>query len=344
MTKPLNVGISGAGTIGRVHAEALRTIDRVRLVAVAEPRDDAGKAFVDEFGGTLFGSFVDMLAHDELDVVIITTPSGLHPDQVVLAAEAGKHVITEKPMAITAEGLDRMITATERAGVRLAVIFQNRLSTDVLRAKRAIEQGVIGTPVLANGAMYWHRTQAYYDANGGWRGTWALDGGGALMNQAIHTVDLLQWLMGGIRSVRAHTATLTHEMETEDTATAAFTFRNGALGSITATTSASQDWPIRIEIVGTGGRITLENNAIVLWDAPLQKEDVALTGEDLRLSDGWVAGEHFGKGHERQLRMIFEDIASGRQPYVPGREAREAVDCILAVYEAAREGTTVNRD
>jgi predicted dehydrogenase len=198
--------------------------------------------------------------------------------------------------------------------------------------------------VLANGAMYWHRTQEYYDANGGWRGTWALDGGGALMNQAIHTVDLLQWLMGGIRSVRAHTATLTHQMETEDTASASFTFGNGALGSITATTSASRDWPIRIEIVGTGGRISLENNAIALWDTPVRQEDVELTGEDLRLSDGWVAGEPFGKGHERQLRMIFEDLAAGRQPYVPGQEARAAVDCILAVYEAAREGTTVSLD
>lgn len=344
MTTLLNVGISGAGTIGRIHAEALRNIDGVTLVAVAEPREDAGEAFVREFGGTLFGSFVEMLAHDPLDLVIVTTPSGLHPDQVVLAAEAGKHVITEKPMAITAEGLDRMIEATERAGVQLAVIFQNRLSADVLRTKRAIEAGVLGTPVLANGAMYWHRTQDYYDANGGWRGTWALDGGGALMNQAIHTVDLLQWLMGGIRSVRAHTATLSHEIETEDTATASFTFRNGALGTITATTSAPKDWPIRIEIVGTAGRITLENNVLTMWDAPMKPEDIALTDEDLALVDGWVPDEPFGKGHERQLRMIFEAIAGGRQPYVPGREAREAVDCILAVYEAAREGTTVYRD
>lgn len=344
MTKTLNVGISGAGTIGRIHAEALRHIDGATLVAVAEPRTDAGEAFVDEFGGTLFCSFIEMLAHDELDVVIVTTPSGLHPDQAVLAAEAGKHVITEKPMAITTDGLDRMINATERAGVKLAVIFQNRLSTDVLKAKRAIEGGAIGTPVLANGAMYWHRTQEYYDANGGWRGTWALDGGGALMNQAIHTVDLLQWLMGGIRSIRAHTATLTHDIETEDTAAATFTFRNSAIGSITATTSAARDWPIRIEIVGTEGRITLENNVVTLWDATIDKEDVALTEEDVRLVDGWVPDEPFGKGHERQLRMIFEAIASGRDPYVPGREAREAVDCILAVYQAAREGTTVYRD
>ena len=182
MTKPFNVGISGAGTIGRIHAEALRNIESATLVAVAEPREDAGQAFVREFGGTFYSSFVDMLAHDDLDVVIVTTPSGLHPDQAVLAAEAGKHIVTEKPMAITAEGLDRMISAAENAGVQLAVIFQNRLSMDIVKTKRAIEQGILGTPVLANGAMYWHRTQEYYEANGGWRGTWGLDGGGALMN------------------------------------------------------------------------------------------------------------------------------------------------------------------
>ena len=157
-------------------------------------------------------------------------------------------------------------------------------------------------------------------------------------------MDLLQWLMGGIRSVRAHTATLTHEIETEDTASASFTFRNGALGSITATTSASRDWPIRIEIVGSEGRITLENNAVTLWDAPVEKEAVELTEVDRSLVDGWMPDEPWGKAHERQLRMILQSIASGNAPYVPGREARQAVDCILVIYEAAREGTTVIRD
>lgn len=344
VTRTFNVGISGAGTIGHIHAQALKSIDAATLVAIAEPREDAGSAFVSEYGGTHYSSFVDMLDHDGLDIVIVTTPSGIHPDQVVLAAEAGKHVITEKPMAITSDGLDRMIDATERAGVQFAVIFQNRLSSDVLRVKRALENGVFGTPVLANGTMYWHRTQDYYDANGGWRGTWSLDGGGALMNQAIHTVDLLQWLMGGVASVAAHTATLSHDIETEDTASASFRFRNGALGSITATTSAPKDWPIRIEIVGSKGRVTLENNVVTLWDADTQKEDVALTDEDIALSDGWEPDEPFGKAHERQLRLILDAIAEGRQPYVPGREAREAVDCILSLYDAAREGTTRLRD
>jgi UDP-N-acetyl-2-amino-2-deoxyglucuronate dehydrogenase len=344
VTTRLRVGISGAGTIGRIHAAAIRQLDHATLVAVAEPRQDAGAAFTSEFGGTHYTTFVDMLEHDGLDAVIIATPSGIHPDQAVLAAEAGKHVITEKPMAITREGLDRMIESAERTGVILAVIFQNRFSTDILRVKRAIETGVLGTPVLANGTMYWHRTQEYYDANGGWRGTWALDGGGALMNQAIHTVDLLQWLMGGIVSVAAQTATLTHAIETEDTAVAAFSFRNGALGSIVATTSASKDYPIRIEIVGTEGRVTLENNEVALWDVPLDLDTVTLSDDEQRITEGWVPNEAFGEAHRRQLGLIFDAIAQGDQPYVSGREAREAVDCILALYDAAREGTTVQSD
>lgn len=340
VTTPLKVGISGAGTIGRIHAQAIAGLDSARLVAVAEPREDAAAAFTAEFGGRAFTSFLDMLDHDDIDVVIITTPSGLHPDQVVLAAEAGKHIITEKPMAITREGLDRMIEATERAGVRLAVIFQNRLSADVLRVRRGLQQGVFGTPVLANGTMYWHRTQDYYDANGGWRGTWALDGGGALMNQAIHTVDLLQWVMGGIRSIAAHTATLAHDIETEDTASASFVFANGALGSITATTCAPRDWPIRIEIVGTRGRATLENNVVRLWEGDFPMEDIELPEDDRRLVNGWEPDEPWGKAHQRQLAMIFDAIRTGTEPYVPGREARAAVDAILSLYDAAREGTT----
>jgi predicted dehydrogenase len=338
-----NVGISGAGTIGRIHAEALRSIDGARLVAVAEPHADAANAFIEDFGGTHYESFVDMLLHDGLDVVIIATPSGIHPDQTVLAARAGKHVITEKPMAITREGLDRMIEAVEDAEVHLAVIFQNRFSADTLKVKRAIDRGVFGTPILANGAMYWRRTDEYYNASGGWRGTWALDGGGALMNQAIHTVDLLQWFMDGVDEVRAHTSTLAHDIETEDTASVSFQFANGALGSLTATTAASRDWPVRIEVVGTHGRVTLENNQVTLWDAPTGKDEVVLAESDLALVDGWRPDEPFGAAHARQLRHIFGTMAADRDPFVPGREAREAVDCILAIYEAARTGSAVSR-
>lgn len=335
MAHHFKVGISGAGTIGAIHAEALSHIDSVTLVAVAEPRADAGIAFVEKYGGTHYASYPEMLADADIDVVIVATPSGLHPDQVVLAAEHGKHVITEKPMAITEDGLDRMIQATDAAGVQLAVIFQNRLSKDVFTVKRAIEQGILGKPILANCVLYWHRSQEYYDANGGWRGTWVLDGGGALMNQAIHQVDQLQWMMGGVQEVKAFTSTLNHTIETEDTAAASFIYANGALGTITATTCAGKDYPFRIEIIGTEGRATLEQNVLTHWEAATPAEDVLLTDEDHQLVDGWEANETWGLSHQRQLRAIFQSLQNGTQPYVAGIDARKPVDVILSIYRDA---------
>ena len=335
MAHQFRVGISGAGIIGAIHAEALAKIDSATLVAVAEPREEAGESFVATYGGTHFTSYPEMLAHADLDVVIVATPSGLHPDQVVLAAEHGKHVITEKPMAITDEGLNRMIQATNDASVQMAVIFQNRLSTDVLRVKRGLERGAFGKPILANGTMYWHRDQEYYDANGGWRGTWALDGGGALMNQAIHTVDLLQWIMGGVQELKAFTSTLNHSIATEDTAAVALVFESGALGTITATTCAATDYPTRIEIIGSAGRVTLEGTTITAWESEVPVNEIELDAEDMKLVHGWEAGERWGLSHERQLRVIFDQLAAGTQPYVSGVEARKPVDIILSVYRDA---------
>lgn len=330
------VGISGAGIIGKIHADAIAHIDSAQVVAVAEPRSDAGKAFAEAYGIVHYPSYPDMLASADIDVVIVATPSGLHPDQVILAAEHGKHVITEKPMAISREGLDRMLAAVDAAGVHLAVIFQNRLSKDVFTVKRALEQGAFGKPILANCVMYWHRDQDYYDANGGWRGTWALDGGGAMMNQAIHLVDQLQWFMGGVQNVKAFSATLNHVIETEDTAAISFTYANGALGSITATTCADKDYPFRIEIVGTEGRATLEQNALTLWESRMSPDEINLTAEDHALVDGWEPGEAWGLSHQRQLRAIFASLEHGSQPYVAGSEARQAVDIILAAYADAK--------
>lgn len=335
MARHFRVGISGAGIIGAVHAEAISKLKNATVVAVAEPRDDAGKEFVSKWGGSHYASYPDMLTSADLDVVIVATPSGLHPDQVVIAAEHGIHVITEKPMAITADGLDRMIQATDDAGVKLAVIFQNRLSADVVRTKRAVEQGAFGRPVLANGTMYWHRTQEYYDANGGWRGTWALDGGGALMNQAIHTIDQLQWLMNGVQEIKAFTSTLNHSIETEDVAAAAFVFNNGALGTITATTCATFDDKPRIEIIGTAGRVTLEANVITDWQSSVSPAEIELSPADHDLVDGWTADEPWGMGHQRQLQAIFAAIENDRQPDVAGTEARAAVDVILGIYSDA---------
>lgn len=341
MPDQFSVGIVGAGIIGQVHAMALEGVDNATLVAVADVREDAGRALADKYGATWYAGMTELLARPDIDVVILGTPSGLHPDQTIVAARAGKHIITEKPMAITRDGATRMIEATERAGVHLAVIFQNRLTGDVYRAKRAIEQGLLGTPIVASASVFWHRTQDYYDANGGWRGTWALDGGGALINQSIHTIDILQWLMGGVASVQAQITTLTHDIEAEDAAAASLRFISGAVGTILVTTSATQDYPARVEVIGSAGRLTLENNVLTRFEGLSPLDELLLDDEDQRTVRGWVQDEGFGEGHRRQLKLIFQEMAEGRTPPVQGRDARRAVDVITGLYESARTGNRI---
>ena len=328
----LGVGIAGAGTIGAVHAGVLAKLQDARLVAVAEAREVTGRKLAEAHGAEWHAELGELLGRSDVDVVVICTPSGLHPDQAVAAARAGKHVITEKPMAITFEGADRMIRACREAGVGLSVIFQYRFNRDALRLKRAVEAGVFGRPVLGNAFVHWHRTQAYYEERGGWRGTWALDGGGALMNQSIHAIDLLQWILGPVESVCGHAETLAHDIQAEDTASAALRFASGALGTIQGTTSAYRDSPLRIEVKGTEGSATLEGSRLTTWE-PGREEVLPPRGlESLPESQ---ANEPLGTAHRRQLKEIFAALRAGREPPISGEEARKAVEIVLGIYRSA---------
>jgi predicted dehydrogenase len=341
VSEPFGVAIVGAGVIGKTHAEAIAALADARLVAVAEPREDAGRALAEAHGAAWHAELAAALARPDVDVVILATPSGLHADQAVLASQAGKHVVTEKPMAIDLAGADRMIAACRAAGVALAVIFQSRFGRDAVLLRRAVEAGLLGQPVLGNAVVQWHRTQEYYDA-GGWRGTWLLDGGGALMNQSIHTIDLLQWIVGPVERLSAQTAVLAHRIETEDTSAAVLRFVSGALGTIQGTTAAARDWPVRVEIVGTRGRAILEGSRLAVWEAEAPADEAALlTPRDRDLTDGFRHGEPFGAAHARQLKAIFAALRAGEEPPVPGEEARRAVEIILAIYRSARTGERV---
>jgi UDP-N-acetyl-2-amino-2-deoxyglucuronate dehydrogenase len=327
------VGIAGAGMIGAVHAEALYEIEGARLVAVAAAHEATGRKLTEVHEAGWHAEFGELLARTDVDVVILCTPSGLHSDQAVAAARAGKHVITEKPMAITLEGADRMIRACREAGVTLSVIFQYRFNRDALRLKRAVDAGLFGRPVLGNAFVHWHRTQAYYEESGGWRGTWALDGGGALMNQSIHAIDLLQWILGPAESVCGYADTLAHDIEAEDTAGATLRFASGALGIIQGTTSAHRDSPLRIEIKGTEGSATLEGSRLTVWEPG--REDELLSPRDLEFLPESHVDEPLGAAHRRQLKEIFAALREGREPPIPGEEARKAVEIVLGIYRSA---------
>jgi UDP-N-acetyl-2-amino-2-deoxyglucuronate dehydrogenase len=333
------VGIAGAGTIGAVHAEALEELQGARLVAVAEAREVTGRKLAEAHGAEWHADLGQLLGRSDVDVVVICTPSGLHPDQAVAAARAGKHVITEKPMATTLEGADRMIRACREAGVTLSVIFQYRFNRDALRLKRAVEAGIFGRPVLGNAFVHWHRTQAYYEERGGWRGTWALDGGGALMNQSIHAVDLLQWILGPAESICGYAETLTHDIEAEDTASAALRFASGALGTMQGTTSAHRDSPLRIEIRGTEGSATLEGSRLAVWQ--LGREEEILSRHDLQSLPESRGNEPLGTAHRRQLREFFAALREGREPPIPGEEARKAIEIVVGIYHSAASGERV---
>lgn len=332
----------GAGHIGSQHALAISRIPDARLVAVTDPRHDAARALADQWDARACASLDDLLQRDDVAAVLIASPSGLHAGQAVRAARAGKHVITEKPMAITRRGLDEMSAACREADVRLGVIFQNRTTPDVMRTRRALELGLLGQPVLARATMYWRRTGAYYAENGGWRGTWALDGGGALMNQAIHTIDMVQWLTGGVSSVQAITGTLTHPIETEDTAALVLSFANGGIGMVAATTSANGTAPVDIDLVGSDGRITLTDYEITRWDVPTAPEAIPLTAAQARMVAGWQPNEDHSCRHQRLLAEHVRAIRQGEPLPVSGEEGRQAVDVILAAYESAQTGQRVS--
>ena len=333
------VGIIGAGTISKVHARAIDRIKEARLVAVAEPREEAGRRLAGEYAARWHANTEVLIGNDDVDVVVLCSPSGMHPDHTVAAAKAGKHVITEKPMAVTLEGIDRMTQACREAGVSLSVIFQYRFNREVLRLKRALDAGLFGRPILGNALVHWHRTQEYYEEKGGWRGTWDLDGGGALMNQSVHAIDLLQWLLGPVESLSAYADTLTHDIETEDVASAALRFTSGALGAIQGTTSAHADYPLKVELRGTQGSATFEGSRLTDWH-PSREEEVLSAEELNRFPD--APDEPFGEAHERQLGAIFAALAEGSEPPIPGEEARKAVEIILGIYRAARVGERVS--
>jgi UDP-N-acetyl-2-amino-2-deoxyglucuronate dehydrogenase len=339
-------GIIGCGMIANFHARAINDIPDARLVACFDTIPAAADRLASSTGCRAYHELDQMLADPAVTVVTVGTPSGAHMEPAVAAARAGKHVIVEKPLEVTLTRCDAIIQECDKAGVKLSAIFPSRFHDSNVELKRAIDKKRFGRLTLGDSYVKWFRPQSYYDA-GAWRGTWKLDGGGALMNQAIHSVDLLTWLMGPVSEVQARTATLAHErIEVEDTAVAVVQFASGALGVIEASTAAYPGYLKRIEIHGSEGSAVIEEEDIVKWDftQPGPRDVVILELMGQRKSTGGGAsdpaaiGHH---GHAKQFRNVLSAIDQNGSPAIDGREGRRSVEIILAIYQSAKSGQTV---
>ena len=344
---PLGIAIVGCGMISEFQSQAIQALGGARLAGFYNRTPESAHRRARQFGAPAFERLEDLLASSEVDCVSICTPSGAHLEIALLAARASKHVIVEKPLEITPERVDQIIAACQKAGVLLGAIFPRRFQESSRALKQAIDRGRFGRIVLGDVHIKWFRTQEYYDT-GVWRGTWKLDGGGVLMNQRIHGIDLLQWCLGGVAEVSAFTSTLAHErIEVEDTATVAVRFHNGALGSIEGTTGAWPGAKMRLEVCGSKGTAVLEDDVIVTWkfdtEEPQDEEIRRKHGPREGLPDGGAAdprGISF-EGHRRQFEDFVRAVQTGTQPCCSGLDARGSVEVICAIYKSAREGRPV---
>lgn len=345
----IGFGIVGTGTIGAFHARAIQSLEDARLVGACDTNPQSLAAFREGFPVKGYAD-VEALADDpDISIVTICTPSALHVEPALAAIAAGKHVIIEKPLDVTLERCDRIIEAADKSGVIAACVFQNRFIDGARVLKQAIDAGRFGRLTLGDAYVKWWRTQDYYDGRSA-RGTLALDGGGALMTQAIHAVDLLQWYMGPVIEVSAFADTLGHErLHFEDVSVAALRFANGALGVIEAATAVYPGFFKKLEISGTRGSAVLEEESLTTWSfAEETAEDERLRAEYRQKGDsGGGAADPNSidfRLHAAQFRNLMDAIEGKAELLIGAREGRKAVAIILAIYESARSGRPVRID
>ena len=340
----LGFGIIGSGMIADYHARAIIDATGAKLVGVAGRNAATAQALAEkhvaENHSTDIAAFV---ARPDIQVVCITTPSGAHMEPALMAIAAGKHIVIEKPLEITVERVDAVLNAAKVAGVVVAPIFQARFGQSVQRIKTAIDTGRFGRIVLASAYVKWHRAKEYYH---GWKGTRALDGGGATMNQAIHGIDLLQWLAGMPVEVFGRTTRRVHTgIESEDTAVATLRYANGAFGTIEASTAMYPGWARRIEIGGEHGSVCLEDDTIKQWnfrDALPEDEAIRAAAADTAMGSGSSDPKAIShQGHLRQIQDLVHHLREGQPLGIDGPEARKAVSLIRALYESAETGLPV---
>lgn len=327
----IRIGLLGGGNISDTHARAIKGIAGAEVVAHYGTNIDKVERLRREHGGAAYHDLESFLSHRPMEMVILGSPSGIHAQQGIAAARKGLHVLTEKPIDVTTERADALIAECEKARVKLGVTFQDRFKPDIRRLRQLIADGLIGKPLLAEARVKWYRPPSYYSGSH-WRGTKALDGGGALMNQGIHTVDLLLFVLGDVINVKARTATLLHKIESEDTALALLEFTSGALGLMHATTAAYPGYPRRVEITGTEGTIILEQDRIIAMNLhkPYEGPISSVEADQNPSASSPVVSDV--RGHQSAIEDFIHAIEHNTQPICDGKEGRRSVALVEAIY------------
>ena len=338
-----HIGLIGGGNISETHARAARAIPGVEIAAIFGTNVEKVGRLCREYGGKPFSNFDEFLAHRPMQLVAIGSPSGLHAEQGITAARQGLHVLTEKPIDITIERADALIAEAHKAGVQLGVFFQDRYKPDILSVKNAVVAGALGKPILVDARVKWYRPPDYY-SNSRWRGTWALDGGGALINQAVHTLDLMLWIFGEVRVVQATCRTTLHAIEAEDTLIAMLEFANGALGVLQAATSAFPGYPRRLELTGSEGTLIIEQDRLLAADLKGPFPDLLKSSEAEKNPSSFSPVVSDARGHQAVLEDFLRAIRTNTKPRCDGKEGRRSLALVQAIYEACRTGERVNTE
>jgi len=345
--KKFGFAIIGTGAVASIHAQAILAIENAYLLGVLSKTKQKALTFAEKYNCSVFNSIEELLEIKELDIVCICTPSGAHLDPAIQCIRAGKHCLIEKPLEVNLEKCDAIIREADKSkGVKVAVVFHNRFYKVSKDLKSAVDADRFGKFVLGSAYVKWSRDEKYYES-AEWRGTWELDGGGALMNQAIHSVDMLQWYMGPIESVQAITGNIRHKnIEVEDTVVAMVQFKNGALGTIECSTAVFPGSYKRLEIMGTKGSVVMEENNILQWqfDSELTNDSSIRENHSAnQLSKGGVSNpmdiSYFG--HKEQMEDLIQAILLDRKPLIDAHEGRKSVEIVRAIYKSAKSGEKV---
>ncbi len=329
----INIGIIGTGSIVNTYKKCIDELEGAQLVALYTKSRNRKESARKAFGVPVF-SVMDEFLQNDIDLVCVCNESGLHGEAIKLAALAGKHVLSEKPLETTPEKIDEIIAICSSKNVKLGCTLQNRCSSDYKRVLEAVNSGKLGKLIMGNAHINWYRNESYY-ADSDWKGTFKFDGGAAFINQGIHTIDLLLHIMGPVASVFGKVSTLVHDIEGEDVGASILNFQNGAIGTITAGTALYPGYPERIEIYGEKGSILMEGGRIIAWNIMGASAPGIASGEN----NGSGAADPTAIGHQNHKSVIadmIEAILNDRRPMVDGAEARKAVAVITAIYESSK--------